>query len=98
VSPLRQLMKLSTARVDGPKDLLLRPPVPNGQRISVRFGNILLLPDVLITNVSPAPSRPLLVGGFPAKVQVSVTVQTKKVMTSFDVDSWVFPTGASVTG
>lgn len=91
VSPLRQLMKLVTARVESDGDMFLGPPVPNGEMISVRFGNILKLPNVLITNVSPTPSRPLLVGGYPAKIPVSITVRTKKVMTQRDVDSMVFP-------
>ncbi len=91
VDPMRQLMKLVTARASGQDDMLLDPPVPKGQRISVMFGNILWLPDVLITNVSPTPSRPLLVGGFPAKIPISVTIRTKRIMTTAQVDKWFFP-------
>jgi len=89
VSPLKALMKLATPK-RGAGDFLI-PPTSESGEIMVQFGNILLVRDVLILNVTPVPQRPFLVGGVPQRTTVSITIRTKKAFTQDDVDASVFP-------
>ena len=96
VLPVRNLMKIASPKVGygGVVDVL-RQPIRDEDKLSLRVGNLLEFSNVLITSIQPSLTRPLIsdggVEGIPSRVQVDVGIQAKDYITADDIDSHFFP-------